>query len=99
MTRKTKVTPCDLTTIDVQGSEQEVFEVYESPAKEMTLGFVFDEKDAAILYRGQELVNAVEELVDYERNAEDLSDDITAVSTALVDRVKRILKQLKESND
>jgi hypothetical protein len=58
---KHKLTPYDLTTIDVQGSEQEVLEVYSSPAKEMTLGFVFDEDDAYILSHGKELVKAMRE--------------------------------------
>lgn len=36
----------NLTTISVQGNEQEVFEVYADDTGERTAGFVFDEEDA-----------------------------------------------------
>jgi len=43
--------PCFvLTTITVQGEEQEVFEVFADEARAQTIGFVFDEGDARRLF-------------------------------------------------
>jgi len=43
--------PCyALTTITVQGAEQEVFEVYADETRAQTIGFVFDEGDASRLF-------------------------------------------------
>ena len=38
-----------LTTINVQGDDQEAFEVYADDTKEQTIGFVFDERIARLL--------------------------------------------------
>jgi hypothetical protein len=92
MARKTKVTPWDLTVIDVQGSEHEVFEVYESPEKEMTLGFVFDEKDAAILNRGQELVELVEKFIASKTLAGTFDEELEL-------KLEKMLNEIKESHD
>lgn len=39
----------NLTTINVQGDDQEAFEVYADESREQTIAFVFDEKLAALV--------------------------------------------------
>lgn len=51
----------DLTTILVQGNEQEVFEVYTDETKEQTRAFCFDEKDARLIAAAPELLEAARE--------------------------------------
>ncbi len=48
-----------LTTINVQGDDQEAFEVYADETKEQTKGFVFDEKDARLFAAAPDLLAAI----------------------------------------
>ena len=48
----------NLTTIYVQGNDQEIFEVYADESCEQTLGFVYDEQRAQLLAAAPELLAA-----------------------------------------
>lgn len=52
-----------LTTIAVQGDEQQVFEVYTDETKEQTRAFCFDEADANLIAAAPELLGSVKEFV------------------------------------
>ena len=48
-----------LTVIEIQGHEEEVFEVYADNSPTKTVGFVFEEKDAKLIELIYELRNKV----------------------------------------
>ena len=52
----------NLTTIYVQGNDQEIFEVYADESCEQTLGFVYDEERAQLLAAAPNLLAALEDV-------------------------------------
>lgn len=59
----------DLTTILVQGSEQEVFELYADESKEQTIGFSYTETDGRMMEAARDLLAVVK------RYAEEVNHD------------------------
>lgn len=49
------------TTINVQGDEQEAFEVYADESREQTIGFCFTEEDACRIGVGRAMLDVLED--------------------------------------
>ena len=64
-----------MTTISVQGNEQEVFEVYSNEEKELTLGFVYGEQMANLLSSAPEMLDFLKACGDC-RSGDELEDFI-----------------------
>lgn len=56
--------PYSLTTIEVQGDAQSVFEVYSDASREQTVAFVYDEHTARMLAIAPDLLEALRAVLD-----------------------------------
>jgi len=52
----------NLTTINVQGDDQEAFEIYADETKEQTVAFVFDESRVHLYEAASELLEALKQI-------------------------------------
>ena len=75
----------ELTTILVQGEDQEMFEVYVDSSREQTLGFVTDEQTAVLLASAPTLLAAAEAVQAYftEKYGGDSTKELARIRTAL----------------
>lgn len=65
-----------LTTIEVQGTEESVFEVYADETREQTLGYALEEKNAVLWANAPEMLAALREAYfQFEHNGEESDSD------------------------